>query len=94
MGFIFNAKQIQKNSIKFPKLRICEDQVFLFNYLTFTKKIQLINGVVYVHTANPNGLSTDFKKLKHIGIHVFYYGLAIALFVGVISLLATLLFFR
>ena len=39
------------------------------------------------------GISTDLKKLKLIGLKVFYYGFAIALFVGVISLLTTLLFF-
>ena len=39
------------------------------------------------------GISTDLKKLKLIGLKVFYYGLAIALFVGVISLLPTLLLF-
>ena len=58
------------------------------------QKINIMSKFLLTVAMAAIGLSTDFKKLKHIGIHVFYYGLAIALFVGVISLLATLLFFR
>ncbi len=39
------------------------------------------------------GVSIDLKKLRLIGIHVFYYGLSIALFVGVISLICISLIF-
>ena len=57
-------------------------------------KINIMSKFLLTVAMAAIGLSTDFKKLKHIGIHVFYYGLAIALFVGVISLLATHVIFQ
>ena len=39
------------------------------------------------------GLSTDVKKLKSLGIRIFYYGFAVAAFVGIISSLLIYIFF-
>ena len=39
------------------------------------------------------GLSTDVKKLKSLGIRIFYYGFAIAAFVGIVSSLLIYIFF-
>ena len=40
------------------------------------------------------GLSTDIKKLKSLGIRIFYYGFAVAVFVGIVSALLTFIFFE
>ena len=56
-------------------------------------EINILSKLLLTIAMSAIGVSTDLKKLKLIGLRVFYYGLAIALFVGVISLLGTLLFF-
>ena len=64
----------------------------LWNWLIL--EIKLLSKLLLTIAMSAIGISTDLKKLKLIGLKVFYYGFAIALFVGVISLLTTLLFFR
>ena len=63
----------------------------LWNWLIH--EINFLSKLLLTIAMSAIGISTDLKKLKLIGLKVFYYGLAIALFVGVISLLSTFLFF-
>jgi len=57
-------------------------------------KINLMSKFLLTMAMAATGLSTNFQKLKMIGMHVFYYGLAISLFVGIISFSAILLFIK
>jgi len=57
-------------------------------------KINIMSKFLLTMAMAAIGLSTDFQKLKMIGMHVFYYGFAISLFVGIISLSAILLFIK
>ena len=56
-------------------------------------KINMFSKFFLTIAMSAIGISTDLKKLKLIGAHVFYYGFVIALFVGIISLISIKLLF-
>jgi uncharacterized integral membrane protein (TIGR00698 family) len=82
----FGDYSLEQNSKAFGLFNI-----ELWNGLIF--EINFLSKLLLTIAMAAIGISTDLKKLKLIGLKVFYYGFAIALFVGVISLLTTLLFF-
>lgn len=57
---LYDLEVIKTNSVEFPPLRRHQDSGFISRYLTFCKKVNFINEVVYIHYLND--LSKEWYK--------------------------------
>ena len=62
-GSLFKCSIIQNNNLFFDyKLKLAEDQLFLFNYVNNAKRFQIINNSFYWYRENPNSATHGQKS--------------------------------
>lgn len=59
---LFKTSIIKENGIKFSHIRIGQDLNFNLKYLSYCKKIKILNDVIYAYRDNPNGISNSHSN--------------------------------
>lgn len=66
-GSLFKTSIIHNNGLIFnTQLKLAEDQLFIFNYMNFAKRIQKIDDVLYWYRLNPSSATHKSKSLDMI----------------------------
>lgn len=63
---VFKKKVIGDNKIKFLELRVCEDIIFMYEYLRKTKTLKKIDRTLYNYLYRQEGLSNNRDRVFYI----------------------------